>query len=90
MKKQLCGLLKLQLFKMKHTVVTTLEKFKEGQRLYNTSPLFNTCLHYLAAGGDIYHILETVISMHEEQIKLTQEIIERGNAPIYIKYDTDK
>lgn len=75
---------------MKHPITDILEKFEEGQNLYNTSALFNKCVHYLAAGGDVYHILETVIKMHDEQIKVTQEIIEKGNAPVYITYDNSK
>jgi hypothetical protein len=75
---------------MKHPITDILEKFEEGQKLYNTSSLFNKCVHYLANGGNIYHILEKVITLHDEQIKMTEEIVKMINVPIMFKYDTDK
>lgn len=71
---------------MKHPITDILEKFEEGQNLYSTSALFNRCVHYLANGGNVYHILETVIKMNDEQIKVTQDILEKSSVPIIISY----
>lgn len=68
---------------MKHPVAEMLEKFKEGEKLYSTSPLFTKCVDMLVyGGGDIYHLLEEIIHMNEEQIKVTEDIIKRSSVPI--------
>lgn len=72
---------------MKHHITDILEKFEEGEHLYNTSATFNRCVHYLAAGGDIYQLLESIINMNEELHKRTIELLEKSSVPITVRYD---
>lgn len=72
---------------MEHSIREVIDRFKEGEKLYNTSPLFNRCVHSIAAGVDVYEILETLININEEQVITMQNIIKSSSMPRMIIID---
>lgn len=61
------------------SILEILSKFERGQELYQTSTLFNKCVNCLAAGQDIYKLLEEVIIISDNQAKHTEEILQKSS-----------
>lgn len=69
------------------SILEVLSKFERGEELYQTSSLFNKCVHCLAAGIDIHKLLEEVIVISDNQAKYTEEILQKSNVPITFLYE---
>lgn len=67
-----------------------LSRFNNGPELYQTSALFNVCVHQLLNGHDIYKILEEVIVMKENQSKEYIKILENGGMRTQIIISNEK
>jgi hypothetical protein len=52
-------------------------KFKNGEKLFHTSPLFNTVVQQMVDGMTIYEAMEAVISISELNIKAFEQYVLR-------------
>ena len=64
-----------------------LEKFDNGQELYNTNPLFRQIIYMLANNHSIYQALEFVVKAHDLQTKSLVEEMNKRPIDIIIKPD---
>ena len=71
------------------SILEVLSKFEGGQELCQTSALFNRCVHCLAAGMDVYLLLEEVVKASEGQRKCMEEIIQKSSIPVTFLYEKE-
>lgn len=67
-----------------------LPKFKKGEELYNTSPIFNTIIHQMIINDlDVYEALEEVILMNERTQEAFEDHIKKSPNPVILHLDID-
>lgn len=52
--------------KLKQNLISLLKKFKNGDKLFHESALFNNAIMHLSNGMNIYHLLEEIITINDE------------------------
>lgn len=62
-----------------------ISRFKDGERLFNDSALFNRVVQLLVRDVDIYHLLEQVIQNHEETMTAYTDCLLNSNQTIILK-----
>lgn len=58
------------------------QKFKNGEELYRTSPMFNTTIQMMVKGLTVYEAFEQIILAHERTQRAFEDYVMRDTRPI--------